>query len=98
MNDKLMQLLIFAICVAGYVPLAILGTPTAEYVTLIGPVLAVVILQGRLGKQDEVLDEQSGKLDTISHQTNGVLTERINTAVADGVKAALTEREGTGTQ
>lgn len=92
-----MQVLIFAICVAGYVPLAILGTPTAEFVTLVGPVLAVVILQGRLGKQDEVLEEQNGKLDKITHQTNGVLTERINTAVADGVKAALAEREGTGT-
>lgn len=97
MSDKLMQVLIFAICVAGYVPLAILGTPTAEFVTLIGPVLAVVILQGRLGKQDEVLDEQNGKLDKITHQTNGVLTERINNAVADGVKAALAEREGSGT-
>jgi hypothetical protein len=97
MSDKMMQVLIFAICVAGYVPLAILGTPTAEYVTLIGPVLAVVILQGRLGKQDEALDEHSQKLDTITHQTNGVLTERINAAVAEGVKAALAEREGSGT-
>lgn len=97
MSDKLMQVLIFAICVAGYVPLAILGTPTAEFVTLIGPVLAVVILQGRLGKQDEVLDEHDKKLDKITHQTNGVLTERINTAVAEGVKAALAEREGSDT-
>lgn len=97
MSDKLMQVLIFAMCLAGYVPLAILGTPTAEYVTLIGPVLAVVILQGRLGKQDEVLDEHDKKLDQITHQTNGVLTERINTAVAEGVKAALAEREGSGT-
>lgn len=97
MNDKLMQVLIFAICVAGYVPLAILGTPTAEFVTLIGPVLAVVILGGRLGKQDEVLQEQDKKLDTITHQTNGVLTQRINDAVTEGVKAALTDREGTVT-
>lgn len=97
MSDKMMQVLIFAICVAGYVPLAILGTPTAEFVTLVGPVLAVVILQGRLGKQDQVLEEQDKKLDQITHQTNGVLTERINTAVADGVKAALAEREGSGT-
>ena len=93
MNDKLMQVLIFAICVAGYVPLAILGTPTAEFVTLIGPVLAVVILQGRLGKQDEVLDKHDQKLDQITHQTNGVLTQRIKDAVGE----ALAEREGSGT-
>jgi hypothetical protein len=97
-NDKLMQVLIFAICVVGYVPLALKGAATAEYVTLIGPVLAVVILQGRLGKQDEKMDVQDAKLDQITHQTNGVLTERINTAVADGVKAALADREGTGTE
>jgi hypothetical protein len=94
-SDKLMQVLIFAICVAGYVPLAILGTPTAEFVTLIGPVLAVIILQGRLGKQDEALDEHGQKLDQITHQTNGVLTERINAAVAEGVKAALANRGDT---
>lgn len=93
MNDKLMQVLVFAICVAGYVPLALTGKATAEYVTLIGPVLAVVILQGRLGKQDEVLESQDEKLDTITHQTNGVLTQRINDAVAEGVKAALSSRE-----
>ena len=82
MNDKLMQVLVFAISTAGYVALAIGGEPTAEYVTLIGPVLAVVILQGRLGKQDEVLGE-------IKENTNGVLTKRIQEAVT----AALTARD-----
>lgn len=86
MSDRLMQVLVFAICVAGYVPLALKGAATAEYVTLIGPVLAVVILQGRLGKQDEALD-------VIKENTNGVLTKRIEEAV----KAALASREGSGT-
>lgn len=83
MNDKLMQVLVFAICVAGYVPLAMMGKATAEYVTLIGPVLAVVILKTHLGQQDETLTK-------IQEQTNGVLDRRIK----DGVKAALAEREG----
>lgn len=87
MSDKMMQVLIFAICVAGYVPLAVMHTATAEYVTLIGPVLAVVILQGRLGKQDEVLGE-------IKENTNGVLTRRIEEAV----RKALIAREDTGPQ
>lgn len=81
-----MQVLVFAICVAGYVALALKGAITAEYVTLIGPVLAVVILKSHLGQQDETL----GK---IQEQTNGVLDQRIK----DGVKAALAEREGSGT-
>lgn len=81
MSDKLMQVIVFAICVVGYVALAIKGSETAEYVTLIGPVLAVVILSGRLGKQDEVLGE-------IHENTNGVLTKRIKNAVTE----ALDER------
>lgn len=79
MSDKLMQVLVFAICVAGYVPLAMKDKATAEYVTLIGPVLAVVILQGRLGN----------KVDEIHENTNGKLTARIK----DAVNAALDERE-----
>lgn len=78
MSDKLMQLLIFAVCVAGYVPLALKGAATAEYVTLVGPVLAVVILQQRLGN----------KVDEIHENTNGKLTARIK----DAVNAALDER------
>ena len=83
MNDKLMQVIVFTVCVAGYVPLALAGRATAEYVTLIGPVLAVVILKTHLGQQDETLTK-------IQEQTNGVLDRRIK----DGVKAALAEREG----
>jgi hypothetical protein len=86
-SDKLMQVLIFAICVAGYVPLAMTGTATAEFVALIGPVLAVVILQGRLGKQDETLTQ-------IKEQTNGVLDKRIE----EGVLKALAKREGSVTE
>lgn len=82
MNDKLMQVLVFAITVAGYVALALKGAITAEYVTLIGPVLAVVILQSRMGKQEE-------KLDQIQENTNGILKKKIKEAVAE----ALEERQ-----
>lgn len=82
MSDKLMQVLVFAVSMVGYVVLAIKGAATAEYVALVGPVLAVVILQGRLGKQDEVLGE-------IKENTNGVLTKRIKNAVSE----ALDERQ-----
>lgn len=86
MSDKLMQTIVFAICVAGYVALAVLDEPTAEYVTLIGPVLAVVIIQGRLGKQDEVLTE-------ISENTNGKLDRRIENAVERAVTRANRSEE-----
>jgi hypothetical protein len=86
-DNRLFQLGIFAISVAGYVTLALKGEATAEYVTLIGPVLGAGYVVSHLGKQDNVLGE-------IKEQTNGVLDQRIK----DGVKAALTEREGSDTE
>lgn len=97
MNDRFMQTIVFLGSLAGYVVLALRDLATAEYVALVGPVLAAVILKSHLGQQDEHLEKQDKKLDTITHQTNGVLTQRINDAVADGVKAALAQREGTDT-
>lgn len=85
MNDKLMQVLVFAICVVGYVPLAMAGKATAEYVTLIGPVLAVVILGSRMGKQEEKLDQQDLVLNQIQENTNGILKKKIKEAVAEAL-------------
>lgn len=79
MSDRFFQFGVFVASMAGYITLAIWGEPTAEYVTLIGPVLAVVILQSRLG----------GKVDEIYENTNGKLDRRIQNAV----RAALDERQ-----
>jgi hypothetical protein len=80
-GQTLTVIAIFAISVAGYVALAIAGQATAEYVTLVGPILGAAFLVPRLGQQDQVLSE-------IHENTNGVLTKKIQTAV----KAALDER------
>lgn len=74
MSDRLLQFAVFAVSIAGYVVLAIKGEATAEYVTLVGPVLAVVILKTHLGQQDRVLTE-------IHDNTNGKLDRRIERAV-----------------
>ena len=84
MNDRLLQFAVFAVSVAGYVALALKGEATAEYVTLVGPVLAVVILKTHLGNQDRVLGE-------IHDNTNGKLDRRIERAVA----RAMRGEEGT---
>ncbi len=85
MGNKTAQLMaqvaVFAISVAGYVALAIRGEATAEYVTLVGPVLGAAFLMTHLRGQDQVLSE-------IHENTNGVLTKRITNAV----QAALDER------
>jgi hypothetical protein len=84
------QFAALAVILGGVVLLTLFDKPTGSYIALITPILAAMYLDARTEKQNE-------KLDQITHQTNGVLTERINTAVADGVKAALAEREGSGT-
>lgn len=78
MDNKLFQLGIYALTVAGYVALALRGQATAEYVVLAGPVLAAAFLTSHLGQQDE-------KLDKIQENTNGVLTRRIEQAVRNAI-------------
>lgn len=87
-----------AVILGGVVLLTLFGKPTGSYIALITPILAAVYLDVRTEKQNEVLGQQDEKLDQISHQTNGILTQRINDAVAEGVKAALADREDPGTQ
>ncbi|GGZ28377.1 hypothetical protein GCM10010387_22280 [Streptomyces inusitatus] len=74
MTMRTLQIAVFAISVAGYVALAVTGSATAEYVALVGPVLGAAFLMTQLGRQDQVLTE-------IKHNTNGVLTARIEAAV-----------------
>lgn len=80
-----------AVILGGVILLTLFDKPTGSYIALITPILAAMYLDGRTEKQNE-------KLDQITHQTNGVLTQRINDAVAEGVKNALTDREGTDTE
>lgn len=102
MRSTFLQLGTASLVIAGFVVLTLKGTDTSGYVALVAPILAAVFviqhLDLRSDKQDEKLAQQDEALAQITHQTNGVLTQRINDAVADGVKAALTEREDTGTE
>lgn len=82
MADKMVQLGVFALVVAGFVVLTIKGAETAEYVGLVTPVLAAVFVVNHLSRQDQTINE-------IHHNTNGVLTQRIK----DAVQAALDERD-----
>jgi hypothetical protein len=91
------QFAALAVIIGGVILLTLFDKPTGSYIALITPILAAMYLDGRTEKQNEALAGQDEKLDQITHQTNGILTERINDAVAEGVKAALAEREGSGT-
>lgn len=78
MTPKLTQLAVLIAVLGGFVLLTVRGQDTGTYVTLVTPVLAAVFLAARL---DQRTDAQDAVLAKISHQTNGVLTERIQKAV-----------------
>lgn len=77
-----------AVILGGVILLTLFGKPVGSYIALVTPLLAAMYLDGRTEKQNETLEQQDEKLDRISHQTNGVLTERIKTAVAEALEQA----------
>ena len=94
MVNRLFQLAVFGLVVAGFVVLTLKDKDVTVFVSVVTPILAAVFVVNEVGRRS---DKQDEALAQITHQTNGVLTERINTAVAEGVKAALTQREDSGT-
>jgi hypothetical protein len=77
-----------AVILGGVILLTLFERPTGSYIALITPLLAAVYLDSRTEKQNETLEQQDRKLDQITHQTNGVLTERIEAAVARALEQA----------
>ena len=71
---------------AAYVVLTIFGADTSSLVSV---VVALATGGSITVHAAQRLDTQDKKLDTITHQTNGVLTKRIKDAVAQ----ALAERD-----
>lgn len=102
MKTTILQLGTATLTIGGFVALTLSGAETTSYVGLVMPILGAVFVINRLDqrsdKQDEKLAQQDEALAQITHQTNGVLTQRINDAVADGVKAALSDRESSVTE
>lgn len=94
MANRLFQFGVLALILGGFVMLTLKDKDVTVFVSVVTPILAAVFVVGEVSRRS---DKQDEALAQITHQTNGVLTERINNAVADGVKAALTEREGSGT-
>lgn len=91
MKNQVVQVIVFVTSLAGYVALALQGKATAEYVTLVGPVIAALFVVSHLDRRS---DRQDQVLSEIHEQTNGVLTKRIEEAVT----AALAKSEGSVTE
>lgn len=103
MKTTILQLGIATLVIGGFVALTLKGQDVGTYIAVVTPILTAVFV---INHVDNRSDSQDRALAQITHQTNGVLTERINTAVTaavtsavpDAVKTALAEREGSGTQ
>lgn len=78
MRNPFVQLGTFALAVVGFVLLTIEGQDTASFLGMVTPILAAVFVISRLDQRSDAQDQTLAK---ISHQTNGVLTERIRKAV-----------------
>lgn len=87
MRSTILQLGVAAIVIGGFVVLTLKGQDVGAYIGVVTPILTAVFVINHL---DYRSDAQDQALQQITHQTNGVLTERIQ----DAVKAALAEREG----
>jgi membrane protein implicated in regulation of membrane protease activity len=90
MRSTALQLGTAALVIAGFVVLTLKGADTTGFVALVAPILGAVFVIQHL---DHRSDRQDEALKQITHQTNGILTEKIK----DGVRAVLAEREGTTT-
>lgn len=90
MKNTILQLGVAALVIGGFVVLTLKHNDTAAYVAMVTPVLAAVFVINHVNHRS---DQQDEALQQITHQTNGVLTERIQEAV----RAALAERENPNT-
>lgn len=90
MRSTILQLGTAGLVIGGFVVLTLKGSDTGGFVALVAPILGAVFVINHL---DHRSDKQDEKLDKITHQTNGVLTERIEKAVS---KALDARRSGEG--
>lgn len=88
MRSTALQLGTAALVIGGFVVLTLKGSDTGAFVGLVAPILAAVFVIQHL---DHRSDKQDEKLDTITHQTNGVLSQRIREAVAEALEAKASE-------
>jgi hypothetical protein len=86
MKSTVLQLGTAALVIAGFVVLMLKHQDTAAYIGVVTPILTAVFV---IQHVDTRSDRQDQALQQITHQTNGVLTERINTAVESAVRTAL---------
>lgn len=85
MRSTILQLGTASLVIGAFVVLTLKGADTGAYIGLVTPIMGAVFiinhLDARSDKQDETLTKQDEALRQITHQTNGVLTERIEQAV-----------------
>jgi uncharacterized protein YpmB len=93
MKVTALQLGVLALVIAGFVVLTLKGQDTAAYIGVMTPILTAVFVIEHVNVRSDAQDQALAK---ITHQTNGVLTERINTAVTEAMTKALEGKNEAG--
>lgn len=83
---------IVGLLVAGLVVLLVTGRDTSAFLAVASPVFAAFLVLAGVERNRDASElrhaETVGKLETITHQTNGVLSSRIQAAVTEALTAA----------
>jgi len=81
------MVLCVALGVVGWLSIHNVNTTPFLYFfgTAIAPTIGIMWNNFKTAKVADKVDDVKGEVQTISHQTNGVLTERIKTAVAEAM-------------
>lgn len=78
MRNTIVQLVALALVAGGVVALTLKDKDVTVFVSLFSPILSALFVVNHLSNQDV-------KLDKISENTNGVLTDRIKNAVSEAL-------------
>lgn len=78
LSTKVLAIVIFVATLASVVILTVMDKPTADILTLAGPVVAAVFVTSAVGKHIETRTEPlESKINRVERQTNGALDRKF---------------------
>lgn len=87
-SASVLSAVLLVVAIVGLVVLLVAGKDVAPYLTFVAPIVAVLLVLIQGAQVQATQAQHSTALATISHQTNGVLTQRIQDAVSAALSAA----------
>lgn len=86
--DRILAGVVFVVSVAAFVALELLERETTGLLVLVGPVVAALLVNGKIDNVKKETERQSATLTRVERQTNGVLDERIRSGTLRALQDA----------